>query len=353
MRGVTGWAIGVALLAGAAACGGEEPGEVERSGTAVEVRTSRPARGPGVRAYAATVRATEEAKIATRSSGTVREIPVDVGSRVKAGDTLVRIDAADVQARIQSARAGLRKARRYFDRIRALEEDGAATRQELDDARAGLETAEARLQDALAQQDYVVLTAPFGGWVTRRHADTGDLAVPGRPILALAGEGSLTIEADLPAEAGAALSPGDTLAVVEPGSGRRLPAEVVRTSSSVEPASRRIRIEARFAGDAPGAPELLPGSFLRLEVESREAPTTWIPADAVVRRGQLDGVYLVEDGHLRLSWVRLGRRRAGAVEVLAGVPDDARMVRRPPATLSDGRPVASAHTVPWSPAGGS
>jgi hypothetical protein len=78
--------------------------------------------------------------------------------------------------------------------------------------------------------------------------------------------------------------------------------------------------------------------FARLELRGGGDQTRWMPADAVVRRGQLTGVFVLETDTLRLRWVRLGERRGDAVEVLAGLSGDVRLVRRPAPQLADGQP---------------
>jgi hypothetical protein len=82
--------------------------------------------------------------------------------------------------------------------------------------------------------------------------------------------------------------------------------------------------------------------------------SAWVPADAVVRRGQLAGVYVVTDGEVRLRWIRTGRRNADAVEALAGVSEGLLVVRDPDPGLVDGAQVEGMERVSWtfSPEGG-
>lgn len=346
----------VAAAATTVACDRGEPGAMAPPEEPVTVETSAAARAPSVQTFPASVVSTDDVELATRTSGTVRRMRVDVGSRVAEGDTLVELDATDVDARIESAEARLRQARRYFERIRNLEEDGAATEQELDDARARLERARAGLREARGQRQYVVLRAPFTGTVTGRMADPGDLAVPGHPVLSLVRPGSLEVSADLPGQVGKEVGVGDRFRVRDPETGAARDARVTRVSPARDRASRRIRVELRFvsgAGAGDGAAGLVPGAFARLEREDPASRTTWIPSDAVVRRGQLTGVYGVARDSLDLRWIRPGIRRGGAVEVLAGLEAGERVVRDPGPDFADGLPVGSAREVPWEPGTGS
>ncbi len=347
MRWIIG-AIGVAALTAAAGCGGE-PGELPKRTEPVEVIVSTAVASHGMTAAPGTVVSSEEAELATRISGTIRRVAVDIGSPVSAGDALVSLDTAEIDARIASAEAAAELARRSYERIAALAGDGAATDQELDDARARLDMAEAALRDARAQREYVVLRAPFSGVITARMADPGDLAVPGVPILQLTGTTSLKVTADLPAELAGRLTAGAAVNVVRPETGGRYAARITRVVPAVEPTSRRFRIEARFEGEEIETRDIPPGTFVRVELHEATRPTRWIPADAVERRGQLTGVFVVEDDRLRLRWVRLGQRHEGAVELLSGPPVGALLVREPAPGLADGQPVAQARRVEWAP----
>ncbi len=332
----------------AAACGPAEPGKMPEPAAIADVEVSVPAGAPQVLALPATVEASREAELSTRISGRITEIAVDVGSRVQQGQVLVSLDAGDVAAAIGRAEASERQARRTFDRLEALERDGAATAQELDDARAALEMAEAALQEARTQSRYAVLTAPFSGWVTARLADPGDLTVPGRPILSLIAEGGLKIVADVPAGIGARLRPGDSVTVHEPASGA-LPARIARVAPAVQTEARLLRVEAELAeGAGEASPLPLPGAFVRLQLRAGGS-TLWVPEDAVVRRGQLTGVWLVDGEVLRLRWIRPGQLRPGSVEVLAGLTGDELVVRRPSPLLADGQPVGTERRLEWDP----
>lgn len=341
-----------ALSLATLACGEEEPGRIPPPAGPVDVTVVSPIAGAGLARYPASVASKVSADLATRASGTIRRVLVDVGDRVAAGATVAELDAGDVESRVQAARAQVERASRHFERIRSLEADGAATRQELDDARAADRSAAAALRDARAQLDYVVLRAPFRGVVTARWADPGDLAAPGRPILRIVREDSLKVVAELPADAAASLSIGTAGTASDPASGKTYDVRVVRISPAVDASSRTSRVELAFV-EAPGADaRLLPGAFVRLALPVGAERTTWLPARAVVRRGQLEGVFCVEGGHLRLRWIRTGERRGDDVEVLAGVTPKDSVVLAPAPDLQDGVAVASARPPEPAPTGG-
>lgn len=338
----------IAALAWAAlpGCDRGEPGRIPPPSEPPAVTVSHPVVTGGTTAFPATIRAVERADLATRISGTVVRAPVDIGSAVSRGDVVLVLDEEDVAAAIRRAEAELERARRAFERMAALQEDGAATDQELDDARARFRVAEAGLAEARARRAYTVLRAPFSGVVTARSVDPGDLTVPGRPVLSLARSGSLEAVADLPAAFEGRVVPGDTLYLVRPGTEAPLPVRVARVAPALEAASRRFRVELAVPGAQGAIPGLVPGAFVRLELTDPARSSLWVPSDALVRRGQLDGVFTVQRDTARLRWIRAGQRRGEAVEVLAGLSTREAVVRRPPPGLEDGRAVRVTREVP-------
>jgi RND family efflux transporter MFP subunit len=334
----------VPALVALAACDRPEPGELEDVQAVGTVEVSAAALSESASQVPARVVAQETANLATRASGTVESVLVDVGARVRRGQILVRLESSGVESAVARAEAQVVVARRTFDRLFSLERDGAATKQELDQAEAALRTAEAMVEEAGASREYVSLRAPFDGTVSARLADPGDLAVPGRPVLVISGASGVKVEADLPAALANAVSEGDRVTVAAPRDGRRWSATVRRVVPVIDLSSHRFRIEATF--DLPtGVPTA--GSFVRMEIAGRGEPSAWVPSDALVRRGQLTGVYIVSDGALRLRWIRTGRRTADAVEVLAGLAEGTLVVREPDPGLVDGATVDDTHVVAW------
>lgn len=351
-NGISVWGgalLGAALVV-TGACDRGEPGASAPPREPVHVDVSVPARGAATVVHAGQVLSASDVQLATRTSGRVESVSADVGSRVAAGTPLVRLDDSGVEARVAAAEAAAERARKTFERIRNLEREGAATAQELDDARAAHRAAEAGLGEARAQRDYVVLRAPFAGTISARSVDPGDLAMPGVPVMGLLRPDSLKVVVALPGEAARGLKPGERATVRDPQTGASWPARVSAVSPARDPGSRRVRVELVPAPDGGPPFTLLPGSFVRVE-RSSDAPTLWLPADALVRRGQLVGTFVVTEGALELRWIRTGTVRGDDVEVLVGLTPADTVVRAPAPGLADGTPVGRVRTVPWAPEG--
>ncbi len=329
-----------------AACSSNEPGRLPRPEQPAAVTVSPVQRAPAIESYPAVVTSRRTANIATRMSGTVERVHVDVGAHVRKGEALVSLDAADIRARVRAARAQETLAERSYQRIDNLHADSVASQQELDQAKAALEGARAQRIEAEAQEAYAVVRAPFDGVISRRNVDPGDLAAPGRPLFTLVGSSGLKVVAELPARGAGTLSVGDSVTVRVDDVVRI--ARVARVVPVLGDGSRTFRVEASLDAGAGG---LIPGSYARLEVRRNDRGPRWVPSDAIVRHGQLTGVFSLESDTLRLRWVRLGRTRDDAVELLAGPAGDLTVVRHPDPELTDGRPVAKAHLEPWSAPG--
>jgi len=322
-----------------AACGADTPEQQARELEPVAVTVSQSWTAASPVAHPARVVPLQEAEVATRMAGTIARVAVNVGDRVGPGDLIAALDATDVNARIAAARAQLELAQRTFTRVENLERDGAASTQELDQARAQLAAAEAMVREAEAQAAYVVIRAPFAGVVTARMADAGDLAAPGYPLVQLAGTG-VKVVAELPAELAGEVAEGAPVQV-ETDAGA-VEGTVRAVSPALNRASRRFQVEV-----APASPQgLVPGAFARLRLGAGTGESRWIPADAVFRNGQLTGIYTVEDDVLRLRWIRLGRTAGDAVEVLSGPAGALTVVRNPGRDLRDGQPVSGATAAP-------
>lgn len=336
--------VGAALLATAAftlsACHGDAPERERPQLDAVSVTVTPAWSSTADRGYTGRVTAADEAQVATRASGTVTAVLVEVGEPVRVGQLLATLDDTDVVARIQAARAQVELAEKQHGRISRLADDGAASQMELDQATAQLQAARAMLQEAEAHAAYVEVKAPFSGVVTARMADPGDLAVPGHPIVTVQTRGASKVVADLPAGAQESVTEG--MPVTLSHGGAAVPATVSRVVPALDARSHRFRIEVRSEEPLPWSA----GQVVTLNVADAGSGTRWIPADAVVRRGQMAGVYTVENDSLRLRWLRLGRTLDDAVEVLAGPAGDLTVVRSPARELMDGQPVSEIQRTP-------
>ncbi len=331
-------ALALALLPGCGKTRHEQPA-AQSELLPVQVRTiSVQTRSvPAFEELVGTVRAKLRANIEAKASGRIVELPVVLGQKVKAGDLLARLDAPEVKARLEQAEAGFQQAERDWKRVSSLYNQQAATRADYDAAESRLEQAKASVSEARAMLDYVAVKAPFDGVVTRKDADVGDLAAPGKPLVELEDPTRLQIEADVPEAIAGRVRAGDSMAIRTGEASVELTASVAEIAPNADPVSRTFRVKL----DLPPDRGLMSGQFARLAVPLGETTTMRVPASAVVQRGQMEIVFAVEKQHARLHLVKTGRLLKNEAEILSGLDSGDSVVVDNASQLVDGQPVTT------------
>jgi membrane fusion protein, multidrug efflux system len=136
-------------------------------------------------ALPATIEARHDLLLAAETSGRITEMNVDKGDRVKAGDVLMRIDAALWQALIRKAEVQLRDAERDLKRYAELEQSGAVSQRDFDDIQLRRDTAAAELERAQVELDRCTLKVPIDGVVNDRMLELGEYANEGAAVIEL------------------------------------------------------------------------------------------------------------------------------------------------------------------------
>ncbi|WP_415909365.1 efflux RND transporter periplasmic adaptor subunit [Oleiharenicola sp. Vm1] len=281
-----------------------------------------------------TVRPAQRAQLAAQVMGTIADLPVALGQRVAAGDRLLKISAAEIDARVAQARAQANVAQRDLARERDLLAKGASTAdlvRSLEDRAAG---ANAMLREAETMLGYTELRAPFAGTVVRKFVNAGDLAAPGHPLLELEGTGDLQIETGIPDSLAGSVKVGDDL-LVQAEAGASFPARVAELSSAADSFARTVTAKLAIAADAP----VRSGQFVRVHVPSDRVRVLLVPAEAVSAAGQLERVFVAANGRAELRLVKTGGTHDGRTEILAGLAAGESVVVRAPAGLREGQPL--------------
>lgn len=301
----------------------------------VEVVKVAPAARAVTEEVVGSVRPKQRSVVEAKVSGRIAEMPAGLGVQVKSGDVLVVVDAQEVKARMEQASAQREQAQKDLERVRTLAARQVASKQDLDAAEARFRVADAALSEARTMMGYARVTAPFDGVVSRKLAEVGDLAVPGKPLLEVEDRGALRFEADIPEALIDMVSMGDKVQVSIPATKAVHEAEVVQISPTADAASRTFLVKM----DLPATAGLRAGAFGRAAIPVGEAVTIRVPGEALVRRGQMEIVFVREYGQARLRLVKTGKTFADGVEVLSGLGAGDEVVLTTPARLVDGQPV--------------
>lgn len=296
------------------------------------------------RSWDGVVEAVREAVLSAQTSGRVTAVDVDVNDRVVAGQTLLRLTVVEQQAGVDAARAQLRaaeasavEAERNYQRFASLAKDRYVSRAQLDQARAGRDAANAARDAARAQlssagqsAEYTMVRAPYPGIVAARNVEPGEAVAPGQPLLTVYAPEDLRIEVQVPQSDAEAIRAQPGARVTFDG-GASVDARQVVVYPGADPLSHSVTVRVLLPRmEAPVAP----GTTAKVAFSIRSVDSTLrVPDTAVVRRGELTGVYVLKDGTLLLRQLRLGGREGDTVEVLAGLGPGDVVARNPEAAL--------------------
>jgi len=292
-------------------------------------------KSPVLEEVVGTVRAKLRATLEAKASGRITALPVLLGQKVKAGDLVARLDVPEIKARLEQAEASLQQAEQDWNRTQALYQQQAATRAEYDAANSRYLVAKGAVAEARAMVSYIEVLAPFDGVVTRKWADVGDQAAPGKPLISIEDPSHLQLEADVPEAIADKVQEGARMGIRLGQGSEQLIGTVAEIAPIADPASRTFAVKL----DLPSGPGLMSGQFARLRVPVGESTSLLVPASAVVVRGQMEIVFAVENQRAHLHLVKTGRSVNGDTEILSGLdPGDAVVVDNA-AHLLDGQPV--------------
>jgi RND family efflux transporter MFP subunit len=325
-----------------------------------------------------TIRARQSAGIAAKIAANIQEVRVHSGDHVQAGQTLVVLDRRDLEANLRraeaarmecenavneaesaiaSARASVELARVSHKRFQELLSKASVSQQEFDESQARLKSGEAALDMTLSKRrqvearrsqseaeiaaarvalGYATLAAPFAGLVTERKADPGSMAMPGAPLLTLEREGNLRLDASIDESRLGLASIGEGVAVEIDSLNRTVPGRIGEIVPSIDPATRTFTAKI----DLPAVPGLRAGMFGRVAIAAGKREAVLIPPSAVLERGQIRSVHVVEGDTARLRFVTLGELRDERREVLSGLRAGEQIIVGAPHLLADGGRVA-------------
>ena len=285
---------------------------------------------------AGSVEALQRATIGAKIAGPIEEMPVVLGQTVKKGALLARISAGEIAARLSQAEVQFGQAQRNFEREKRLLEQDASTRETVKSQEDAYRVAEAGVREARAMRDYAMLTAPFAGVVSQKMANAGDLATPGMPLLVLENTEQLQVVAAVPETLARKIKKGDTLAVTVPAAEFSQTGTVAEVAPAADTASRTALIKIRLNNTIG----LQPGQYARVALPGTAGVNTFlVPEAALSRFGQMERLFVVQNGTAHLRLVRSGEHREGQVEILAGLNGGEQVVVQGTERLVDGQSV--------------
>ena len=301
--------------------------------TAVRVQTIQAKPHVAVEEVVGTVRPKQHSIIEAKIAGRIEKVFVLPGEQVKQGDVLVQLDAREAKARLDQAMAQRQQAENDFKRAEQLRSKQIITEADFDTAQSKTQVAIAATVEAETYVAYATITAPFDGVITRKLAEVGDLATPGKSLLELEDPRVLQFEAAIPEAV------IDSVRLMARYSVRVLSAEVQGTVSEIAPSAEANTRTFTVKLDLPVAAGLRAGQFGHVQIPVSETNVLRAPATAVLQRGQMELVFVVAKKQAQLRLVKTGRRFGDEIELLSGVEAGEQVVADKPGALVDGQAV--------------
>jgi len=376
----------------AAACGKKPQVAAEKQPIVTGVQVEKVAASSVDDFYEATgtVRAKNTTVLSSRIMGTVMSLRVREGDRVSAGQALIEIDNREAAAQLQKAQAGLRQAEqavaeadqasnaalsakaaaeankrlaaatlaRYqtlldrksvspqeFDEVKAR---ASVTEAEADRAGKMLEMLAAKKKQGQAQMDqakadiasaqvfagYARVVTPISGIVTAKQIDVGATATPGAPLLTIEDNAHYRLEASVEESQVGKIKLKDRARVkIDAIGGEELEGVVAEILPAADPMSRSYTVKI----DVQSAQSLRSGLYGTAQLVRGQRQAITIPAKAITQRGQLTGVFVVDEANVaRLRLIKTGKTYGDRVEVLSGLNEGERVAVDGIARLNDG-----------------
>ena len=316
-----------------AACGNKiEPGQTvaeHQSITGLKFEQVAAQNVPGQDLFIGTIESSDRGILAARIDGRVGRLAVKVGDPVKAGQLLLTIEQntvndrlAEAQGSREAAAARLDLAEKTYQRYAQLAKAEAVTPQELDrvmaereQARQNFKAASAGVAQARTGAAYNRITAPYAGIIAEQLVESGSTVMPGTPLLVIERGGIPQARIAVPESLVGQMARGEELQLEIPALQRTISGIVTEIQPASDPATRSFTVKLSLPTDAG----LTPGLFLRAQRQAATASALLIPLSALVHRGQLTGVYVVEAKILHFRLVKVGPQLGDKVEILSGL----------------------------------
>ncbi|CAN1208679.1 Efflux transporter periplasmic adaptor subunit [Tumidithrix helvetica PCC 7403] len=369
------------------------PQVTEAHAIAVDTVIVRTQTIPDTLELSGTIHPVEQAVLSTRVMGRITQISLEAGDRFHKGDILAQIDVVDMAAQTNQAQFGVAQAEADLSRSRAtlsqleaqrlemqatlrlaqvnqrrmaqLQKEGAISQSQLDEVNTRAEETSARLaqsesgiqqaQAAIAQsqaavnrsesgvaaaaasESYGTVIAPFDGAVVQKLAYEGEMAAPGTALLKVENPNRLQLEISVPEENLRFVRIGQSVQVRVDAIGASFTATIQQIVPTSDATSRSFLVKVPIPTAVNRG--IISGMFGRIELPRGTRKSIFIPSNALLRRGQLEGVYVTQPKSptALLRWVKTGKERDGQVEIVSGLVEGDRVIISNLSQLSDGQ----------------
>jgi multidrug efflux pump subunit AcrA (membrane-fusion protein) len=339
-----------------------------------------------------TVRAKTQTALASKVMGQITSVAVREGDAVRQGELLVEIEGQDTAAQLRKAQAGQAEANRSLEeaegeiraseaavktaqanqdlaqstrkRFEMLRERHSVSPQEFDEvdsrykaatseserAKESLTTAQARRLEAVAHIEqaqaevdaarvavgYLKISSPITGIVTARQVEPGMLATPGMPLITIEDERTYQLHAVIEESRVGRIRTGEHVSVQIDGLEKPVDSRVREIVPASDPSSRTYTVKLDLVVPPEVRGRFHSGFFGRALVPKESRQALLVPESAIVQRGQLTGLYVVQNNQALFRLVKTGKRYDAGIEVLSGLNPGMRIVSKPDTDVAEG-----------------
>ena len=315
-----------ALLLGACQQGNENSDEEEES-PPIPVETRTPVRGDVMAVYSGTapIEAFAEADVIAKVEGEVREVLVEEGDEVSAGQVIARLDGDRLRLELNETNARLRKMQRDFERNKDLRGKGLLSEGDYEKLQYDLEALQASYNLASLELDYTQIRAPISGVISERYIKLGNTVSVGDPLYRVTNFDPLVAYLHVPEREYRRIAPGQPVGLaVDALDGPPIIAEVTRVSPVVDPVTGTFKITVEIRDEQR---RIKPGMFARIGVVyDTHVNALQVPRSALVEDLGETSVFVVEDGLAVRRVVETGISNRGMVEIVSGLGDSDKVI---------------------------
>ncbi|QSS97874.1 efflux RND transporter periplasmic adaptor subunit [Psychroflexus sp. ALD_RP9] len=298
------------------------------------------------------IKAVNQAQISTRIMGYIESVPVKVGQEVQKGDVLVQLNSQDLIAKKAQAQAQIAKAKSHllnleknYNRFKNLLDKQSISQKEFDDikmayqmAKESYNAAQQMQAEVNAQLSYSIIKAPFNGTITNTFAEVGNLAKPGEYLVEIENNQIFEVSTSLAESQINRINIKTPVEVNVQSIDAKLSGQITELASSANTAGQyAVSIQLN------SSPETLKsGMYATVEfhVNKSTTPQLYIKSDAIVKQGELRGVYTISSQNTAvLNWLKLGSNKGGLTEVISGLSANETYITTAEAKLYNGAPI--------------
>lgn len=284
----------------------------------------------------------DERKVSAESSGRILEAPFEEGDRIEKGALMLRVDAKSSAAQINVVRSQVSAAKREYNRIKMLANEGLATPQQLDQATSQLEQANLGLQQARVGQSMSTVRSPFSGTIAKKYLDKGEFAGPGQPLADIIDTSTIKLEVTVPESAVEFVKVGDKVKVTFSATGRAVTGQVIRRGVIVTQPTQTFPIEVHIPNEDGS---ILPGMRARVIVPKLTLPNAVVISRDALLEGVLQREAMVAVNQsadlatAQLRVVEIGEARGNDVVITSGLEAGDKLIVQGHRNVVDGTAV--------------